>query len=296
MVAAMALGGGEAAVDIAIAYAKERIQFKTPLSEKQGYTHKLILPHVIRLTAAQAYVEEVAERLDSGEKGLEVEGSIAKLFATEAANKAADDAIQALGGYGYINEYEVEKIKRDVRITSIYEGTSEIQQTIISTFRWKKTRKTKGEFYQSISDEMEKLHAEFADLGGGIYGLAAHALNQTVTLVNDHRLTRQQFIMFALADMMTHVEVGAGLARVAFKFSQRGDSGAEKIKLISRLFGNEAAQVVSQNILKIVLGCGEFDQKTAAEYLAKIGYTHLTAGFQNIIQDMDRLADIVFER
>ena len=296
MVGAMALGGGEAALEIAIAYAKERIQFKTPLSEKQGYTHKLILPHVIRLTAAQAYVEEVAERLDSGEKGLEVEGSIAKLFATEAANKAADDAIQALGGYGYINEYEVEKIKRDVRITSIYEGTSEIQQTIISTFRWKKTRKTKGEFYQSISDEMEKLHAEFADLGGGIYGLAAHALNQTVTLVNDHRLTRQQFIMFALADMMTHVEVGAGLARVAFKFSQRGDSGAEKIKLISRLFGNEAAQVVSQNILKIVLGCGEFDQKTAAEYLAKIGYTHLTAGFQNIIQDMDRLADIVFER
>ncbi len=102
--------------------------------------------------------------------------------------------------------------------------------------------------------------------------------------------------MFALADMMTHVEVGAGLARVAFKCSQRGDSGAEKIKLISRLFGNEAAQVVSQNVLKIVLGCGEFDQETGAEYLAKIGYTHLTASFQNIIHDMDLLADIVFER
>jgi alkylation response protein AidB-like acyl-CoA dehydrogenase len=296
MVAAMALGGGEAALDIAIAYAKERIQFKTPLSEKQGYTHKLIVPHVIRLAAAEAYVEEVAERLDSGEKGLEVEGSIAKLFATESVNKAADDAMQALGGYGYITEYEVEKIKRDVRITSIYEGTSEIQQNIISTFRWKKTRKSKGEFYQSISDEMDKLQAEFGDLGCGIYGLAARALNQTVILVNDHRLTRQQSIMFALADMMTHVEVGAGLARRAFECTRRGDSGAEKIKLISRLFGNEVAQVVSQNILKIVLGCGEFDQTATAEFLAKVGYTELTASYQNIIKDMDQLADIVFER
>lgn len=296
MVASMALGGAEAALDIAINYAKQRIQFKTPLSEKQGYTHKLILPHVIRLTAAQAYIEAVAERLDCGEKELEVEGSIAKLFATESANKAADDAMQALGGYGYITEYEVEKIKRDVRITSIYEGTSEIQQTIISTLRWKKTRKSKGEFYQSISDEMDKLHAEFVDLGCGIYGLTARALNQTVSLANDHRLTRQQYIMFALADMMTHVEVGAGLARTAFKCAQRGDSGSEKIKLISRLFANECARVVSQNVLKIVLGCGEFDQKTATEYLAKIGQIHLTSSFHNIINDMDRLADIVFER
>ncbi len=80
-----------------------------------------------------------------------MEGSIAKLFATESANKAAEDAIQALGGYGYITEYEVEKIKRDVRITCIYEGTSEIQQNIISMFRWKKTRKSKGAFYRSIS-------------------------------------------------------------------------------------------------------------------------------------------------
>lgn len=296
MVAAMALGGAEAALDIAIPYAKERIQFKTPLSEKQGYTHKLILPNVVRLAAAAAYIEEVAERLDSGEKDLEVEGSIAKLFATESANKAAEDAMQALGGYGYITEYEVEKIKRDVRITTIYEGTSEIQQTIISTLRWKKTRKSKGEFYQSISDEMDKLHAEFGDLGCRSFGLAARALNQIISLVNDHRLTRRQYIMFALADMMSHVEVGAGLARMALKRLQGGDAGAEKVKLISRLFGNEVSQVVSQNMLKIVLGCGEFDPKTAADFMSKAGYAEMSQSFQNIINDMDQLADIVFER
>ena len=296
MVAAMALGGGEAALEIAIPYAKERVQFKTPLSEKQGYTHKLILPHVVRLAAAEAYIDEVARRLDAGEEDLEVEGSIAKLFATEAANKAAEDAMQALGGYGYISEYEVEKIKRDVRITCIYEGTSEIQQNIISTFRWKKTRKSKGEFYASIGAEMDQLGVGAGDLGCRVVGLAAQALNQAIDLANNHRLTRQQYLMFALADMMTHVEVGAALARRAFKFSEGAESGNEKMKLISRLFANEVAQVVSQNLLKIIMGSGEFAPKAIAELMAKLSYPELNTGYQNIIKDMDRLADIVFER
>ena len=68
--------------------------------------------------------------------------------------------MQALGGYGYINEYEVEKIRRDIKITTIYEGTSEIQQNIISTFRWKSTRKTKGAFYRDIGDDMLELEKE----------------------------------------------------------------------------------------------------------------------------------------
>jgi len=296
MVAAMALGGAEAALEIAIPYAKERIQFKTSLSEKQGYTHKLIIPHVVRLAAADAFVAEIAERLDSGGQDLEVEGSIAKLYATETANKAAEDAIQALGGYGYITEYEVEKIKRDVRITCIYEGTSEIQQTLISTMRWKATRKSKGEFYQAISDEMGQLHSRTADMGCRTYGLAANALNQAITLANDYRLTRQQHIMFALADMAANVEIGASLARKAFGCAQRGDSEAEKMKIIARLFAADVARIVSQNILQIVMGCGQFDEKATAEILTKVAYSELTAGLYNMIPDMDKLADIVFER
>jgi len=296
MVAAMALGGAETALEIAIAYAKERIQFKTSLSEKQGYTHKLIIPHVVRLAAADAFVAEIAERLDSGGHDLEVEGSIAKLYASEAANKAAEDAIQALGGYGYITEYEVEKIKRDVRITCIYEGTSEIQQTLISTMRWKITRKSKGEFYQAISDEMQQLHSRAADMGCRTYGLAASALNQTIILANDHRLTRQQHIMFTLADMAANVEIGASLARKASKCVQRGDSEAHKMKIIARLFAAEVARVVSQNILQIVMGCGQFDEKTTVDFLASAAYSELTAGLHNTIPDMDQLADIVFER
>lgn len=296
MVAAMGLGGGEAAMEIAINYAKERIQFKAPLSEKQGYTHKLIIPNVVRLAAAEAFIEETAARLDSGEKDLEVEGSISKLFATESANKAAEDAMQALGGYGYIAEYEVEKIKRDVRITCIYEGTSEIQQNIISMFRWKKARKSKGAFYQSIRDEMQRLDGEVDDIGGRIYGLAADALNQAIDLAHEQRLTKQQYVMFALADMMAHVEVGASLARRAFATVKNGDAATNKIKLISRIFANEVAQMVSQGILKIVMGCGACDLDMTNNFLQKIAYTELTASCQNIINDMDQLADIVFER
>ena len=145
MVAAFGLGGGWEALDRAIAYSQTRVQGGAPLSEKQGYTHKLIVPHAVRLEAARAFVEETAARIDAGEGAggaLNTEGAIAKYLATEAGNAAADAAIQAHGGYGYTREYMVEKIKRDVRITTIYEGTSEILEMTIARDRWQQHLKT----------------------------------------------------------------------------------------------------------------------------------------------------------
>ena len=296
MVASMALGGGESALDIVIPYAKERIQFKTPLSEKQGYTHKLVVPHAVRLAAAANYIDEVATRLDAGEQDLEVEGSIAKLFATEIANKAADDAMQALGGYGYITEYGIEKIKRDVKITCIYEGTSEIQQNIISTFRWKKTRKTKGAYYDGLAEEMDQLETQCGDAGCRYIALAARALNKTIFLVNDNRLTREQYVMFALADMMMHVEVAASLAQQAAAISSKNNAESEKTCLFSRLFANEIAELVSANILKILRGSGVFDPEQVSAFLAETSHAALAESYQNIIPDMNRAADIIFDR
>jgi alkylation response protein AidB-like acyl-CoA dehydrogenase len=296
MVAAMALGAGEAALEIAIGYAKERIQFGSPLSEKQGYTHKLIVPHAVRFEAAKAYVDEIALRLDSGESELHVEGSIAKLFASESANNAADDAIQALGGYGYICEFEVEKIKRDVKITTIYEGTSEIQQNIISTFRWKETRKSKGEYYLSISQEMETLDSEIDNAGCRLYGLSAAVLNDTIMKVHENRLTRQQHVMFLLADMMTIIEVGAALARKAVALSKSGDAQAKKIRAMSRIFADETAQLVSRNALTILLGSGVSDQNSIQKFMTAHSYHQLVCSGLNIIDDMDRVADILFAR
>ena len=296
MVAAMGLGAGNAVLDIVIPYARERIQFGSSLSEKQGYTHKLIVPNVVNLEAALAYAEEIAIRLDSGEEDLQVEGAIAKLFATESANKTADDGMQALGGYGYIREFEVEKIKRDVKITCIYEGTSEILQNIISTFRWKKTRKSKGAYYMAISSEMEELDSAMGDAGCRFYGLAAKALNDAIMLVNDNRLTKQQYIMFALADMMTYVEVGASMARRAMNLNKTGNPGAEKIKAMSRIFANQTAQLVAQNILKILKGSGAFDRQTVSEFMETVAFNELICSYENIIKDMDIVADILFER
>jgi alkylation response protein AidB-like acyl-CoA dehydrogenase len=296
MVAAMGLGAGEAALEIAIPYARERIQFKTPLSEKQGYTHKLIVPNVVRLAAAAAYIDEVAERLDAGEKDLEVEGSIAKWYATEAGNRAAEDGIQALGGYGYINEYAVEKIKRDVRITTIYEGTSEIQQNIISTFRWKKSRKTKGEFYGAIATEMERLETSTPGCGGALFGLAARALNHLIAVADTRRLTRQQIVMFDLADLMAHVEVGAATVRRAAALAAAGDAQAERAALTARIFAWETSQLFARNTLRILTGTGEIDAASVARSLTETRFDDIARCCPTVIRDMDRLADIVFGR
>ncbi len=296
MVAAMGLGAGEAALDIVIDYAKKRVQFGSPLSEKQGYTHKLVVPNAVRLEAAAAYMDEQATRLDAGEKDLQVEGSIAKYFATEAGNKAADDAIQALGGYGYITEYVVEKIKRDVKITCIYEGTSEIQQNIISTFRWRTTVKSKGDYYGAMAQEMESLHSSVPEIGAATYAWAAKALNETIMLVHNHRLTKQQYIMFFLADMMTCIEVGISLARKAKRLIEDRSSQAKKIVIMCRIFASEVAELITRNTIKIVTGSGLAQEEIPSTLKERIGYEGFTASCSGLIRDMDAVADILFGR
>jgi alkylation response protein AidB-like acyl-CoA dehydrogenase len=296
MVAAMALGAGEAALSIAISYAMDRIQFGSPLSEKQGYTHKLIVPHVVRMAAAAAYIDEIAYRLDSGETDLQVEGAIAKVFATETANRAADDAMQALGGYGYITEFGVEKIKRDVKITCIYEGTSEIQQNILSTFRWKKTWKSKGRFYLSMAEEMDNLCLEFSNTGCRFYAQAARTLNHLIILAHEKRLTREQYVMFLLADMMTYTEVGIALARKTACLTRNQDAQAEIYHIHSRLFAAETADLIAKNSLKIAMGSGTVVEPDMVEFMKTINYASLVAAAENSIVDMDMAAKHIFKK
>jgi alkylation response protein AidB-like acyl-CoA dehydrogenase len=203
MVATFGLGGGMAALEKTIAYAKKRVQFNSTLAEKQGYTHKLLVPNAVRLEAARAYIEHVAERLDSGEADLQVEGSIAKYFATEVGDAMANDAIQGLGGYGFIREYEVEKIKRDIKITTIFEGTSEIQRNIISTFRLRDTVRSKGGYYQTMAADLEQMGEE---VGGRWLAPGLRLINEIIQAARKAKLTRSQYVMFLLADMMTWSE------------------------------------------------------------------------------------------
>ena len=274
MVAAFGLGGGWAALDRAIPYSTKRIQAGAPLSEKQGYTHKLIIPNVARLEAARAYIEETAERINAHTEGsLNTEGAIAKYMATEAGNAAAEASIQALGGYGYTHEYMVEKISRDVRITTIYEGTSEIMEMTISRDRWQLHLKTRGQHYHERAREFEALHARNASVGAGTAALAFHALAEVMEKARVARLTRYQHILLRLGELIAYAECAGSLCRRAVRLAEnklhekanrRFDATA--LAAISRVFAREAAFKVAEDGLRWAIGAGGVGEAEIAAF------------------------------
>ena len=283
MVATFGLGGGMASLERVVKYSKERVQFGTTLAEKQGYTHKLLVPHAVQLEAARAYIEEVARRLDSTEEDLQVEGSIAKYFATEAGDAMANDGIQAFGGYGYMREYEVEKIKRDVKILPLYEGTSEIQQNIISVFRLRDTVRSKGNFYLGMAEDLDKLPDNSA---GPLLAQAIRAMTEVILSTRKHKLTRSQYVMFLLADMMTWCEVGAALCRKAAAFEGGQNRSPSFIEAAARLFAREALEKVFINGHKITHGCGQ----SLDEVLVKLDALNVGLAMKDTLKDMDLIS------
>lgn len=129
-IAAQALGISEAALESAVDYAKGRIQFGKPIAEKQGIAFKLA-DMATAVEAARLLVYQAAHLRSKG-KSCGKEAAMAKLFASKTAVEVATEAIQVYGGYGYTEDYPVERYFRDAKITEIYEGTSEIQRIVIS--------------------------------------------------------------------------------------------------------------------------------------------------------------------
>jgi hypothetical protein len=128
-IAAQSVGMARAALDAAIAYARERRSFGVRIAEHQAVSFRLA-DMATRLEAARHLVLHAAALKEAGQPVLK-EASMAKLFASEMAEKICSDAIQIHGGYGYVADYPVEKIYRDVRVCQIYEGTSDIQRMVI---------------------------------------------------------------------------------------------------------------------------------------------------------------------
>ncbi len=306
MVAAFGLGGGWAALDRAIPYSTKRIQAGAPLSEKQGYTHKLIVPHVARLEAGRAYIEETAERIDAGEGEngkLNTEGAIAKFMATEAGNAAAEASIQALGGYGYTHEYLVEKIKRDVKITTIYEGTSEIMEMTISRDRWQLHLKTRGQHYHEQARAMEALHAFKPGLGANIAALSLHALAEVMEKCRAMRLTRHQHILLRLGELIAYAECAGCLCRRAAraadsklneKASLRFD--AKALAALARVFAREAALKVAEEGLRWVAGADGVSDSEMTAFEAAIGLSAIHRAQAGLLADMDYVADVLYNR
>jgi alkylation response protein AidB-like acyl-CoA dehydrogenase len=303
MVAAFGLGAGWAALDRAIPYSTQRIQAGGPLSGKQGYTHKLIVPHACRLEAARAYIEETAERIDAGEGSLNTEGAIAKYLASEAGNAAADASIQALGGYGYTREYMVEKIRRDVRITTIYEGTSEIMEMTIARDRWQQHLKTRGEHYHDEARAQEALHAARSDVGADVVALALHALAEALERARAERLTRNQHVLLRLGELIAVAEGAAGLTRRAARASagelnpkadRRFDPTA--LAAVARVVAREAAMRVAYEGSRLVLGAGDGGGAATPPGSEPFGVGPILAAQAGLLGDMDRVADALYGR
>jgi len=303
MVAAFGLGAGWAALDRAIPYSTKRIQAGAPLSEKQGYTHKLIVPHVAKLEAARAYIEETAERIDAGEGSLNTEGAIAKYMATEAGNQAAEASIQALGGYGYTHEYLVEKISRDVRITTIYEGTSEIMEMTISRDRWQSHLKTRGQHYHDRARELEELHAKHPTVGADVAALALHALAEIMERARLGRLTRYQHILLRLGEWIAYAECSGCLARRAARSAEEklhekasGRFDADGVAALSRVFAREAALKVAEEGLRWMIGAGGVGAGETVSFETSLQLTAVHVAQAGLISDMDYIADVLYAR
>jgi alkylation response protein AidB-like acyl-CoA dehydrogenase len=127
---ALAVGLAQGALDEAGAFAKERVQFGQPIFAFQAVQH-LLADMATRVEAARALVYAVARFIDTKPKDYSKEGAMAKLFPTDMAMQVTIDAVQVMGGHGYMREYPVEKMMRDAKILQIYEGTNQIMRNII---------------------------------------------------------------------------------------------------------------------------------------------------------------------
>ncbi len=130
-VGAQGVGVAQGAIDEAIQFAKQRVQFGQPIASFQAVQH-MLADMQTQTEAARSLVYSAARYIDSGAKDVSRASAMAKLFATDVAMKVTTDAVQIMGGSGYMKEYPVEKMMRDAKILQIYEGTNQIQRNVIA--------------------------------------------------------------------------------------------------------------------------------------------------------------------
>jgi butyryl-CoA dehydrogenase len=130
-IGAQALGIAQGAYEEALRYSRERVQFGKPISSFQAIQH-MLADMATKIEAARALIYSVARYMDTNPKDMSVESAMAKLYASDIAMEVTVDAVQIMGGYGYMREYPTEKYMRDAKITQIYEGTNQIQRNVIA--------------------------------------------------------------------------------------------------------------------------------------------------------------------
>jgi len=132
VIGAQAVGLAQGALEVAVDYARQRIQFGHPIIALQAVQH-MLADMAMQVEAARSLVYATARTIDSGAKNFSKEAAMAKVFASDVAMKVTTDAVQILGGVGYMRDYPVEKMMRDAKITQIYEGTNQVLRNEIAT-------------------------------------------------------------------------------------------------------------------------------------------------------------------
>lgn len=130
-IGAQAVGIAQGALELAVDYAKERVQFNKPIAENQGIQF-MLADMATKVEASRLLVYNAAEMVDRGDEHFGKYSAMAKMFASDSAIEVTNNAIQVLGGYGYMKEYPAERMMRDAKITQIYEGTNQIQRLVIA--------------------------------------------------------------------------------------------------------------------------------------------------------------------
>lgn len=285
MVAGMALGCGWEAVKHAVRYSQVRLVQGEPLCRKQGFMHKLVVPYAAGLEAARAFVEETAARLDGGETGLQTEGAIAKYLASETANRAADAAVQAHGGNGYSKEFPVEKLRRDVKITCIYEGTSEVLEMTIFRKRWLENLNAELGLYARQAEGLETL----SETGGPAAAAGLRALSETLRACHEGKLTAGQAVIFKLGELIALAEGAAAFCRAAAKpeYSDGVVFDREAWQALARINARRAAAELACEGLRLVAGVSEGE---AAALAARLDFARIAALQKGASADMDLAA------
>ena len=242
------------------------------------------------MEAARAYIEYVAHRLDEEGEGYQTEGAIAKWIGSEAGNAAAEASIQALGGYGYVHEMVIEKIKRDVRITQIYEGTNEILEMTIARNRWQEHLKSRGNYFNEMAGEAKKVHRKDPNVGADVAAHALKALSHVFERCREQRLTRNQHVLMRLGELASWGESAYVFSLMASEdtYSKAVKFDKETWKAMARVYAREAALKIAHDGIKLILGYGEGDPSSLR---SEVNMDQIMAGQKGRKEDMDLISE-----
>ena len=194
-----------------------------------------------------------------------------------------------------------EKIKRDVRITTIYEGTSEIMEMTIARDRWQEHLKSRGHYYHDAAEHLDALHNEHGDVGADVAALAMHSLADIFEFARLSRLTRNQHILLRFGELVAWAESADTLARRAARaldgrLPEKGDTRFKPVQLatISRVYARKAALKVATDGLALL--AGSIEHAAPQDLPDALQLPAIYRAQSGLLSDMNAVADALYGR